>query len=531
MADFPDLEPKVAVSRHPLYEAFVEEWRQLIHVREGTGGFRDGTYLHAHPREWLDHSIKTTITDETGTRVPRVIANPNPKKPSPKLRTRRNIASYTNHAASILDTKKAALFRESPVRRVGDAPSEEPTDLEKWWQDVDGRQTPMDTAMPAWWDLAATLGHVLFVFELPDEDRELPFVRVYTPLDVLDWLEDEDGNLTSVKLVEAVAPTEYQTSTETQYRIRILDDTEWRLYDFSRGQEGTAIARGEHGLGALPVVYLYGRRRSLVRHVGQSVLGDPRNHVRLFNLDSELQELLRNQTFTFINVPLGTGTDSIAVETAQQMMGTQTGTGNIIYTPLAAQVLSGDSANVAAYQEEIKNRTREIYREAGSPWESDSRDAEASKSLELKREELNVRLASYADECEAADVALTKLWYRWKYGPDLADKRFADDAVTIQYPDKFGAIPFEEVVAQVQSAQSIGMPPVFMKALRKNIVAKFEGMGSLSERERQEIMDAIDEAPDDPTPQERMRQRMELMEKATAAGGRLPRVPKADEDE
>jgi hypothetical protein len=47
--------------------------------------------------------------------------------------------------------------------------------------------------------------------------------------------------------------------------------------------------------------------------IGQSVLNDPALYVDLYNLTSEQRELLRNQTFSILNVVLGTGPDAISV--------------------------------------------------------------------------------------------------------------------------------------------------------------------------------------------------------------------------
>lgn len=115
-----NLGARVASTVHPLYLVFKPVWTQLAHVREGTGGFLDGTYLVAHPREWLDHS--STQTDTT-TGAKTVTTNPNPKQPSPKLKARRLIARYENVASSILEAKKSTLFREQPTRRVGPQPA------------------------------------------------------------------------------------------------------------------------------------------------------------------------------------------------------------------------------------------------------------------------------------------------------------------------------------------------------------------------------------------------------------------------
>jgi hypothetical protein len=73
-------------------------------------------------------------------------------------------------------------------------------------------RTHIDDAMPAWWDIAGTFGHVGLYFDLAPEVREVttaadqawPYVRAYTPLDVLDWRAHEDGRLIWIKLLEAV---------------------------------------------------------------------------------------------------------------------------------------------------------------------------------------------------------------------------------------------------------------------------------------------------------------------------------------
>jgi hypothetical protein len=400
---------------------------------------------------------------------------------------------------------------------------------------VDGKGTHIDDAIPAWWDLAATFGHVVLSFELPSNeppaddtsstaaDQGWPYVRVYTPLDVLNWLTDDNGQIISIKVVEAVQATSYsELKPVTQYRVRTIDEKGWSLYDFKSGK---AIRQGAHQLGRLPCVFLYGKRRAILSDVGQSVLGDPRLYIDVFNLTSELRELLRNQTFSFINLPLGTGPDAMGVEQAQALLGNQTGTMNVLFSGAAASVLSGDAANVTAYQEELQQTKRTIYRETGVQWESDTKDAEAEGSLTIKREEMNTRLAAYADECQQAEYGLVDCWYRWKYGADSGPTKLDEDEVTIHYPERFSATPFDEVLQQVQAAQSVGMPALFLKELRKSLVTKFEGMANLTPAMIDQIMDAIDAAPDDPTPAERMQQRMEIMDKAVKMGGKPPAVP------
>lgn len=485
---FPNLGPKVAATRHPIYDLFKDEWIKLGDVREGVGGFIDGSYLVAHPREWEDHTA--TI----------------PKIPTKKLRARRKLARYENHAAAILETKKSSLFRESPNRRVGIVNDPEiTTPLEDWWENVDGRGTHIDDAMPAWWDLAATFGHVVLYFEQGNEadpvtaaDQAWPYVRLYTPLDVLNWLSDDDGKIISLKVLEAVQATSYtELKPVTQFRIRIIDEHGWQVYDWKSGK---AVEQGTHDFGRLPVAFLFGKRRAILSDVGQSVLGDPRNYLNVFNLESELRELLRNQTFSLINIALGDGPNALSMEQAQAQAGPTTGTMNVLFSGLPAQMLTADAANVAAYQTELDNAKRNIYREAGVQWEANIKGVEAKGSLELKREDMTVRLAAYADECQQAEYLLANLFYRGRFGAEVGQKKFDEDDVTINYPNRFGATPFEEVLLQAQAATSIGMPPEVLKELRKALLTKFEGMANLNQELLQALFDAIDAAQEPASP-------------------------------
>lgn len=513
-AGFPNLGPRVAATKHPIYSLFEKEWKQLGDVREGTGGFIDGTYLVAHPREWEDH------------------AAPVPVMPTKKLKARRALSRYENIASAILETKKSSLFRESPNRRVQDTPvlsasarralkkakkpqPEPVSPLDQWWLNVDGRGTHIDDAVPAWWDLAATFGHIVLYFEQQDDgevvtaaDQGTPFVRLYTPLDVLNWLSDDDGKIISLKVLEAVQATTYnELRPVLQYRIRIIDEHGWKVYDFKSGK---AIESGTHDYGRLPVAFLYGKRRSILSDVGQPVLGDPRNYINVFNLESEKRELLRNQTFSFINVPLGSGDAAMGVEDAKALLGTTTGTSNVLFSGLPAQMLTAEAANVAAYQAEIEDAKRSIYRECGVQWESDIKGVEAKGSLELKREDMNVRLSAYADECQTAEYILAELFYRGKYGAEAGKKKFDEDDVMINYPNRFGATPFDEVLLQAQSAISLGMPTEVLKELRKALLTKFEGMANLPAEMLQKLNDAIDNAEADLTPAEQMQAKIKV---------------------
>lgn len=464
---------RFAQYEHPTYLAWKPTWQKLMDAYEGTGGFANGTYLIGHPREYLDHSTRVKVWDQENEQWKWTTAqNTDPKQPTAKLLERRKLARYEHWPRKLIKAFSDSLFRQVPTRQVG-GQAAGTTDLEAWWQDVDGQGTDIDDFWAAAWKAAAVFGSVyLYMDSAKTEDGDTtesaadskaPFLRVYTPLDLPDWVDDL-GELHEVKFLEpAPRKSLNEPYPSGQYRYRYVTEDRWELYD----QRGALVENGAHGFGRLPVVPLYSERRVLTNLIGASVLGDPALFVDYYNLTSELRELLRKQTFGILNVPLG---PNGSVESEQVLLGQQVGTDNVMFSHEPAQFLSPSGENAAAYQEERQNLLRAIFRLGGIQWEADSRDAEAEGSLKLKREDLNTGLAAYADELERADYAVAKLFYIHQGDSDLT--KYEQDEIQIRYPDNFDVTPFEELLAQAQTALALGLPIEAKRELRKRLVGK-----------------------------------------------------------
>lgn len=448
---------------HPLYATWRPVWTRLLDVYDGAGGFLDETkpYLIPHPREWLDHSIPRT---EDGVVVGYDV-NPSPSRPSPKLLERRRLARYENVAATLLDQLAGALFRQRPQRVFADA-AETGTaarPIEAFWSDCDGAGTKWDDALAEAWRPAAAFGHVWAYVDVHPEDARRAVVRWYTPLDVPDWLVDDQGRLVAVRFLEAIPRESFRAApaaTAQQVRVREVTAEGWRLTRLN----GKVLAEGTHDFGVLPVAPFYARRRTLTPYIGRSVLGDPQLYLDLYNLVSECRELLRKQTFSIVNVPVGETVGG--VDAVQRMIGAQSGTGNLLFTPNPAQMLSADSANVEAYHAHIDRLVRLIYRLAVVAWEGDSKDAESADSRRIKRDDLNQQLAAYADECQRLDTWVTDLVYRAAYG-EAAPRWVARDGLTIRWPATFDVTPLEELTQQFADALALDLGDTAARELKK----------------------------------------------------------------
>lgn len=466
---------------HPVYTEWAEPWRRLYDVYEGAGGFADSSrpYLYAHPREWLDHSTKI-VSEENPTG--KWVVNPAPTKPSPKLKARRKIARYENIAATLVDQLAQALFRKPPTRTFEDSaniPPDHP--LRQFWENADGTGRAIQPCIREWWTGAAVFGHTgLYADLLQDAgetqaDRAPIYVRAYTPLDIIDWLTDDKGQLVAVRLLEAVTRTTFSEAAQAiTSQVRDVTADDWKVTQVT-GQLGVNMQPGEsepageaHPFGRLPFVMLYAKRRSLLPTIGRSVLGDPSLYIDLYNLDSETRELLRNQTFGILNVPLGPeGT----IEREMSLIGETNGTANILFSSQAADYISPDGNNVAMYHEHKDKLVRTIYRLAVVGWDSDSKDAESADSRKLKKEDLHQMLAGYASECEAVERTLVEFVYRAAYG-DAWKTQMDKDQPSVSYPDEFDVTGLLDELEAAMQAQNLELGETATREVKKRVIPK-----------------------------------------------------------
>lgn len=494
---------------HPLYTAFRPIWQQSLDVYEGTGGFVDPRrpYLIAHPREYLDHT--SIVYDTDGQTIKSVTPNLSPSQPSPKLLERRKLARYENYAETLIDQVAAALFRVDASRTFDDGqtkpekkkPAEgepgdqpEPTKqaadvkkrpIEEFWENADGMGTSWAELLSQYWTAAAVFGHVVICFELGDDERRIPVARAYTPLDVPDWLMDDDGKLTSVKLLEATPRTAYDqkiATTAAQTRVRVVTEDRWEVQEVN----GNVLDADLHGFEQLPVIVLYAKRRSLTPFVGKSLLGDPMKFIDLYNLVSEERELLRKQTFSILNVPVG---ENGTIDREQGLIGRQSGTGNILFTTGDAKYISADGENVTVYHASMDRLIRSIFRAALLPWDSDSKDAEAEGSRRIKREDLNQQLSKFANELQRVDLFATDLVYQAVYGPAWRKWR-ERDGLAIAWPDQFEVTPLEELTKQFTDAIAADLGETATKELKKRLSRA--ALPNLSKSKQAEIDGDID---------------------------------------
>jgi len=290
---------RITDRRHPEWAAHHQRWRWLLDSYEGGDRYRYATYgndsrglpirnLVRHKREYPQDQAADagTLFREHGPN-PAVAATDDDYT----LRLARTpVPTFVAEAAG--DNVSAIYARE--VERTG------PAELEAWWEDVDGRGTPIDrwmeeTVAP----LLYTLGCLDVLIDHPaapkgeviatkaDAQRlgvTRAVARAVYPEDVVWWRLDPATGGYLEAMVREWHPSDADED-QLEERLRHWTATESVLY----GVRGDKVSETPHGFGRVPMVRVFDKRRPRCEHVGLSRLeGTAERQREYYNRDSEL---------------------------------------------------------------------------------------------------------------------------------------------------------------------------------------------------------------------------------------------------
>jgi hypothetical protein len=485
---------------HPRFIEWHDVWRDLGYAYEGDGPYLTGAALVPHPRE-LTYAVGADGSQGL------------PNGEMPKFQRRKQIARYENFASTIVDAVVDHQYAKHPTRMIERVPAGvEIHPYIEWTKDVDGDGTNLTDWLRMQQKLACVYGHLWAVMlrsnTTADGSPVPPVItnaaeqgrlvlRTYTPLDVPDWLSPRRGLITSIKTVEAVErqslldpanvyvnfmlarDMEPQDLPDAEFRIWTPES--WTTYD----KDGAPKHNPEpHGFGELPATILYAKRRARIPVIGQSLMRDPRLYKDHYNLISELREIIRNQTFSMLNVLLG---EDEEVAAAKNNLGTHASTETVIFTRGGAQYIAppdGPAATIAAQIEAVE---RKVYRLVGLPWEGDSRDAESADSRRIKAADLDRTLAGQADEAQKTEYDICRLWFRGTYGADTGLQMFKESGVSIAHPDEFNIAQVMATIEEARESLLLGLGATANAKIRKQALPII--IKNLT-KEEQAVMDA-----------------------------------------
>ena len=268
---------------------------------EGTGGFQDGSYLAQHKREHTEN-----------------------------FNTRKSLCYFLNYLQPIVNSHVNPLFRTPPTRNWAGKTIETADGISSttmatavsssasaYWEsfvnDVDMHGTNLTSFMKKAAQSAKLYGVAYVVIDnVPEqpatqaqalEKRAFPYAYIIDKPRITSSKVDRAGRLVSITYSENFNPVVVSSKPgELQYRTWTLQDT--FLSDKDGEELIGASNKVTHSLGLLPVVPLFARLATPGNVLPESeFLSVARTNLRVFNLCSEIDELLRGQAFSILCYP------------------------------------------------------------------------------------------------------------------------------------------------------------------------------------------------------------------------------------
>jgi hypothetical protein len=355
-----------------------------------------------------------------------------------------------------------------------------PHDLyERMAQDIDGKNNSISVFWSQFMVQFKARGSMLLLVDMPATmapsmaaqmaTRTAPYWTAIKPEDVSDYGLGDDGRF---DFVEFAGNFTREDGSRTPCTWR-FDREGWQATD----KEKKILDAGDHPLSECPV--LIASEGGDFPHFGPfSAIADLSK--RLFNLDSELDEILRAQTFSLLTMNVPQGSTSDQKLEAARVAGQTIGVNNLmVYEGTAPGFIAPDSGPASTYITRI-DKLRDQVNEIGLSVATVNQQ-ESGIAMQMRFASINAELASFAERMEDLERRawdLSRQWLQMTQAPD------------VEWPRDFNVADVEQELKILSEMQATAMPVEVIAAQQKRVVSiQFAGA---EQEDVAKIHDAID---------------------------------------
>ena len=437
--------------------------------------------------------------------------------------------------ARTIETHLAKVFAQE-VDRKG------PAEVEAWWEDVDGRGTPIRRFVEEMvGPLLLALGQIDVVVDHPPRPADVPADQILSradasalgldmavpnvilPENVLWWRTDNRGRYTELLTLERDADPEPDARPGLWYRHWTAAGTDVYTEDGVFVPEKSST----YAYGMIPVVRLFDRRKPRCSNVGKSRYeGIAALQRAAYNAESERSLADVIHSHPTLMLPLDATGDGQTIQVGP--------TGVIPMVPLTdatgsttgyqgAEYLEPPTGAQAALREHIQDYRDSIDRDGSlakpAGLSGGTTTAQSGISKIMDGVDGNAILARVAEVLEVAEVQVAKLALTV-----LSDGR-ADPTtagIEVEYPKQFGLYTVDDVVAVLDALQAAatraGALPTTEAELLKRLV--LTGLPGIEESVADDIAAEIESFAEEAARSAQLygQQAMELMQSGPAPG-------------
>lgn len=396
-----------------------------------------------------------------------------PRESKEKFERRKEIAWYVNHVLPAAQRFAGYIASKTVTRDVGGNPL-----LTGFLDDCDWRGNSLAVWMQAFCVDAKARGTMFCLVDMPQavptdmgtqiDQRVWPYLVPIEPERVTKHRTNERGMLTMIAWDETV----YDDAGEAVTQTREWTETQWSV-----SRDGSVIAQGDHQLGMCPVL-IFTEMDEFPCYGPFCQIADI--SIRLFNLHSELDEILRSQTFSMLtyHVPPEMESRINAARIVEDI-----GTHNMLIHYGNAPAFAAPESGPASTYMEVIDRLEQQIRDISMTMDEPPKYQESGIAIQLKFQGLNASLSSFArrmEDFERRIFSTVAAWLNIQLGEN----------VTIEWPKDFNLADMATEMVTLQQAQASGLPGSYIRAKMKQIVSL--DLGALEQGDADEIMDEID---------------------------------------
>lgn len=407
-------------------KSFPERYQLLTDTYYGTGLFEGGRGLRRHPRESIEN-----------------------------YHDRQALAYYWNYTAPIVNAFVSPIYKDD-IRREFTT-----TDVFlAFLNDCDRAGTNyQDFCKSA--ALHAKLYGAAYVIvdnsaEMdPDkagalEHRNLPFLKLVCPQQVLDWEIDKYGRITEFAYEETI---NIGAGKQTGVNHIWTQDT-WEITAGDMNRSGT------HTIGRVPVVQWLARNtnKTMIKPPSE-YLGVAQSNYFLYQLCSWHTQILRDQAFSILTLP-DDGSGEITVGTNNAL----TYPSDAAHTP---SFIAPSAAPADMLTSQMDRTIKEIFRMSGLESvigiQADRTRSGVAKQWDFER--TNKALADFSVRCENADKAIIGLYEKWAN---------EDTQYTCIYPRDFKINDVTAALSDAAAALDLGFDSkTYKQEVLKKVLAAY----------------------------------------------------------
>ncbi len=395
-------------------------WQFANEAFKGVGGFLDGRYIERYPRE----------SDE-------------------KYQERQRIAHYVNLFAPKVHRYVGYIFKNTPTRSGSNAI------IKKIFDDCDNRGDTIDVFMSNFAKMAKVRGCALLLVDAPRsagdafgkqmKGRNFPYFVAIEPERVLRYKMDYFGRFEFIAYSDIVDNSTLENENRQEI-IKYFDKTEWRIYDTNYN----LLESGSHDLGVCPVLLFSesGEFPTLGEFTQIAFLAK-----RHYNLLSELDEILRSETFPVLTLNADNPTDVEIKLATDNAIAYQSG----MQRP---EFIAPPSAPAEVYLQKIKDVEAQIDKIAYDI--STNQSQESGIALDLKFQGLNASLSNFALRLEDLENRAFEVVCRYLG---------IEDDVIVNYPSNFSIVDVQKEIEILSEMKQLVDVPTYFRLKAAQIIS------------------------------------------------------------